>query len=86
MMSDGNYGLTSGHYTDCNSLLSYPYMAILLPYMVGEGGGEGVHQALYTKMYVMSAILFPPPPWGASSATMGVNDLDTGSSTLVLLS
>ncbi len=41
MMSDGNYGLTSGHYTDCNSLLSYPYMAILLSYMVGGGGGEG---------------------------------------------
>ncbi len=41
------------------SLLSHPYIVILLPYMAGGG----VDLTLNTKMYVMCTILFPPPPW-----------------------
>ncbi len=54
VMSDGNpasnFRLTSGHYIDWHSLLSYTYMAILLPYMVGGGGGRGPHSLIHKNV------------------------------------
>ncbi len=56
------------------ALLSYPHMVILLLYMAKRGEGRGgVHPTLNAKMYVMCAILFPPPPWFWNHCTHRIN-------------
>ncbi len=61
-MSDGNPAGNFGsiYWLKCITKPSiYSYITTLYG---RRGRGGGVHPALYTKMYVMSAILFPPPP------------------------
>ncbi len=67
MMSDsnlaGNFGLTSGYYIHWNSLLSYTYMAILLPYMVRGGGGRGPPSLIHENVcHVCNFISATPLP------------------------